>query len=61
MSTFQRVRHVSAPEPSGCRWCGRIRGQHGMYFARSVGNHFFIEPTAKQRLARMRTRQAHAA
>lgn len=61
VSAFQRVRHASAPGPSGCRWCGRARGQHGMYFTPSVGNHLFTEPTAQQRLARMRARRTQAA
>lgn len=56
-SAFTRVRHMSAPVPSACRWCGRERGSHGLYFTRSVGNHYFVEPTAQQRLARMRSRR----
>lgn len=54
---FVRVRHTSAPVPSGCRWCGRERGSHGLFFTRSVGNHYFVDPTSQQRLARMRTRR----
>lgn len=53
-----RVRHMSTPEPSGCRWCGTGERQHASRFAPSVGQHLFDAPTAAQRLARMRARRA---
>lgn len=57
-NAFVRVRHSSAPAPNSCRWCGRERGSHGLFFARSVGNHYYAEPTPQQRMARMRARRA---
>lgn len=51
------VRHTSAPEPGGCRWCGTAQRQHASRFAPSVGQHVFDAPTAAQRLARMRARR----
>lgn len=52
------VRHKSAPEPGGCRWCGIAQRQHASRFAPSVGQHVFDAPTAAQRLARMRARRS---
>ncbi|GAB2734394.1 hypothetical protein GCM10027090_02300 [Sinomonas soli] len=52
-----RVRHVSAPGPNSCRWCGREQRTHGLFYARSVGNHYYTEPTPQQRLAPMRARR----
>ena len=45
-------------DPNGCRWCGRICGEHGLYFTPSIGNHFFELPSDAQRLERMRERRA---
>jgi hypothetical protein len=56
-SLLTRVRHTSTPEPSGCRWCGTGERQHASRFAPSVGQHLFDDPTAAQRLARMRARR----
>lgn len=56
-NTFTRVRHTEAPPPNSCRWCGREEQNHGMTFARSVGNHYYAAPTDKQRLARMLSRK----
>lgn len=56
-TAFLRIRHTAAPVPNACRWCGREQTDHGLFFARSVGNHYFVAPTPQQRLARMRTRR----
>lgn len=55
-SMVNRIRHHETPEPRGCRWCGRIPRSHGLFYTRSVGNHYYVEPTARQRLARIRSR-----
>ena len=55
---FERVRLVSTPSPDACRWCGRERTAHGVYFVRSVGDHGFVTPTVAQRKARMLARRS---
>ncbi|PPF85780.1 hypothetical protein C5C03_13580 [Clavibacter michiganensis] len=52
-----RVRHVSAPTPDGCRWCGDARTSHGHTYSRAAGGHFWEQPTPSQRLSRMRARR----
>jgi hypothetical protein len=53
--TARRERTVDSP--NACRWCARNKFAHGLYYARSVGNHYFTEPTDAQRLARMTARR----
>lgn len=48
-----RLRHKTTPEPSGCRWCGRIERSHGMYYTTAKGIHLWEPPTLAQRKARI--------
>ena len=50
------VRHRTAPNPSGCRWCGTDERAHASSYVRSAGLHLWTPPTAVQRLDRMRAR-----
>lgn len=54
MSTV--IRYKEAPTPNGCRYCGYEQRAHGNCWVRSVGWHFWVEPTNAQRLARMKAR-----
>lgn len=56
----QRIRHRSAPDPNGCRWCGHPDRGHANRWAPSVGPHQWVEPTPAQRKARMLARRAAA-
>lgn len=61
MPAMARVRHTTAPDPSGCRWCGRDERGHGLSFTRGAGYHTWGMPTLAQRKARMRARTASRA
>lgn len=50
------VRHRSAPEPNGCRWCGAGEREHYNRWTVGRGLHLWAAPTDAQRLARMRAR-----
>ena len=56
-NTSTRVPHTETPNPNSCRWCGKEQRDHGMTFARSVGNHYYVTPTDKQRLGRILARK----
>ncbi|MFE5958902.1 hypothetical protein [Streptomyces rubiginosohelvolus] len=51
------IRHQTAPNPDGCRWCGVQAGNHGRRYVSSHGMHAWEQPTNAQRLARMRARR----
>lgn len=52
-----QVRHRTAPNPDGCRWCGTDHGHHGWEWVRSAGLHQWEPPTIAQRLARTKARR----
>jgi hypothetical protein len=52
-----RVRHVTTPEPSGCRWCGHNEREHAQRWTPVVKWHRWVEPTPAQRKARMLARR----
>lgn len=56
--TQPHVRHVTAPSPNACRWCGRDERLHSIEWAGSVGYHNWETPTPDQRRARMVARRA---
>lgn len=51
------VRHMVAPSPNGCRWCGKDLRGHVIAWAGSAGYHSWSEPTPEQRRARMFARR----
>ncbi|RPK56211.1 hypothetical protein EES43_24525 [Streptomyces sp. ADI96-02] len=51
------IRHQTAPNPDGCRWCG-YDNPHGWQYLPGKGGHQWEQPTNAQRLARMRARRA---
>jgi hypothetical protein len=51
------VRHRTAPNPYGCRWCGTDRGHHGARWVPAAGLHRWVEPTRAQMVARMTARR----
>jgi hypothetical protein len=51
-----RMRHRTAPEVNGCRWCGVDDRAHGQYWIPGKGWHGFIAPTNAQRKARYKAR-----
>ncbi|WP_327335868.1 hypothetical protein OG384_04340 [Streptomyces sp. NBC_01324] len=50
------IRHQSAPNPDGCRWCG-YGNPHGWQYLPGKGGHQWEPPTNAQRLARMKARR----
>ncbi|MGK9463931.1 hypothetical protein ACSLFT_28455 [Streptomyces sp. G6] len=47
---------MTAPNPSGCRWCGIDKRGHGRQHSKSVGWHAWEQPTQEQIKDRMRAR-----
>jgi hypothetical protein len=56
-SNRTHVRHLSAPYPNACRWCGLEKREHGIEWAASKRYHSWSAPTVAQRRARMRARR----
>ncbi len=58
MQTF--IRHKTAPDPAGCRWCGYAPGRHYLTqrWIASKGWHVWIRPTPEQIKARISARFA---
>lgn len=52
------IRHKTAPNPFGCRWCGDTQHQHGLQWVASRGMHRWERPTNQQIKARMTARRA---
>ncbi len=57
MTTPSRIRHVTVPEPSGCRWCGFAEREHAQRWTPVVKWHRWTVPTPAQRKARMLARR----
>lgn len=53
-----RIRHLAAPNPYSCRWCGTDSASHGRRWVESQGVHGWEQPTNAQIKARMRARRA---
>jgi hypothetical protein len=50
------LRHMTAPSPFGCRWCG-YPDPHGRQYLPGRGMHSWERPTNEQIKARMRARR----
>jgi len=56
VTTGAHIRHQTAPNPDGCRWCGYDK-PHGWQYLPGKGSHQWEQPTNAQRLARMQARR----
>ncbi|MCX9190934.1 hypothetical protein C3Y87_05800 [Carbonactinospora thermoautotrophica] len=57
LPTVSRLRHLEAPSPDGCRWCGFEARKHALVWVPSRGWHSWQAPTPAQRKARMLARR----